>query len=337
MIQLKNYINEIIGIDCEVKSLNKTVLNQLPIYLRNSYKWYELYILQHHYIIAYTETDEDFTIASIDNQLTAIEEKLNHPIILCVDEIEAYNRKRLIEKKRAFIVPFKQMYIPYLFIDFTEYKYQTKGRTTKRLQPFAQVLVIAHLLNNQNNYNIEHIPFKEIAKQFQVNTINISRAVENLMELNLIEIEQHGRSKMFNFKDDKKTLWEKGLQKDIFINPISKQYYAEYNLNWDNELLKAGDTALTEYTNMNPSDQIVFAVDNQTFNLIKKKNKPNIFNEFGGKYVFQIWKYNPNLINRVNQTLYYKVDPISLFLTFKDVQDERVQMELEQLINKFIW
>lgn len=337
MIQLKKYITEIIGIDCELQTLNKNVSNQLPIYLRNAYQWYELYILQQHFIIAYTETDEDFTIASIDNQLTTIEEKLNQPIILCVNELEAYNRKRLIERKRAFIIPFKQMYIPYLFVDFTEFKYQTKGRTTKRLQPFAQVLVIAHLLNNQNGYNIEHISFKEIAEQFQVNTINISRAIDNLMELNLIEIEQYGRSKMFYFKEDKKTLWEKGLQKDIFINPISKQYYTEYNLDWNNELLKAGDTALTAYTNMNPTDQIVFATDNKTFNLIKKKNEPNIFNEYEGRFLFQIWKYNPNFINRINQSESDKVDPISLFLTYKDDQDERVQMELEHLINKILW
>ena len=337
MIQLKKYINEIIGIDCELQSLNKNVLNQLPIYLRNAYQWYELYILQQHFIIAYTETDEDFTIASIDNQLTTIEEKLNQPIILCVNELEAYNRKRLIERKRAFIVPFKQMYIPYIFVDFTEYKYQTKGRSTKRLQPFAQVLVIAHLLNNQNGYNIEHISFKEIAEQFQVNTINISRAIDNLMELNLIEIEQYGRSKIFYFKEDKKTLWEKGLQKEIFINPISKQYYTEYNLAWNNELLKAGDTALTAYTNMNPTDQIVFATDNKTFNLIKKKNESNIFNEYEGRFLFQIWKYNPNLLNRINQSESDKVDPISLFLTYKDDQDERVQMELEHLINKTLW
>lgn len=337
MIHLKKYITEIIGIGCEIQSLNKSVLNQLPIYLRNAYQWYELYILQQHFIIAYTETDKDFTIASIDNQLTTIEEKLNQPIILCVDEIEAYNRKRLIERKRAFIVPFKQMYIPYLFVDFTEYKYQTKGRTTIRLQPFAQVLIIAHLLNNQNGYNIEHISFKEIAEQFQVNTINISRAIDNLMELNLIEIQQNGRSKMFYFKEDKKTLWEKGLQKDIFINPISKQYYTEYNLDWNNELLKAGDTALTAYTNMNPTDQIVFATDNKTFNLIKKKNKPNIFNEYEGRFLFQIWKYDPNLLNRINQSKSEQVDPISLFLTYKDDQDERVQMELEHLINKTLW
>lgn len=337
MIQLKKYITEIIGIGCEIQSLDKSVLNQLPIYLRNAYQWYELYILQQHFIIAYTETDEDFTIASIDNQLTTIEEKLNQPIILCVDEIEAYNRKRLIERKRAFIVPFKQMYIPYLFVDFTEYKYQTKGRTTIRLQPFAQVLIIAHLLNNQNGYNIEHISFKEIAEQFQVNTINISRAIDNLMELNLIEIQQHGRSKMFYFKEDKKTLWEKGLQKDIFINPISKQYYTEYNLDWNNELLKAGNTALTAYTNMNPTDKIVFATDNKTFNLIKKKNESNIFNEYEGRFLFQIWKYDPNLLNRINQSKSEKVDPISLFLTYKDNQDERVQMELEHLINKTLW
>ncbi|TDQ78334.1 hypothetical protein [Sphingobacterium yanglingense] len=337
MVQLKNYINEIIGIHCEVKPLSKAILSQLPIYLRNAYQWHELLIHNQQFIIAYAETDDEFTIAAIDTQLANIEERLNQPIILCVDEIEAYNRKRLIEKKRAFIIPFKQLYIPYLFIDFTEYRYQTKGRTAQTLQPFAQVLVIAHLLNTNDRYSIEDIAFKEIANQFQINTINISRAVENLVELDLIEIEQHGRYKRFHFKWDKKTLWEKGLKDNLLINPVSKHYFVEYNFDWNLPLLKAGDTALTEYTNMNPSDQIAFAVDNQTFNLIKKNNKPDTFNEFGGSYMFQIWKYDPNFINRISQSALDNVDPISLFLTYKDDHDERVQMELEHLINKFIW
>ena len=337
MIQLKNYINETIGIHCEVSPLSKDILNQLPIYLRNAYGWYELLMLNKKFVIAYAETDDEFTIAAIDTQLANIEERINQPIILCVDEMEAYNRKRLIEKKRAFIVPFKQLYIPYVFIDFTEYRYQTKGRTAQTLQPFAQVLVIAHLLNTNNRYTIEDIPLKEIANQFQVNTINVSRAVENLVELELIEIVQRGRYKMFQFKFDRKTLWEKGLQNNIFINPIAKEYFVAYNFNWNLPLLKAGNTALTEYTNINPSNQMAFAIDNQTFNLIKKNNQPNTFNEFGGEYLFQIWKYDPSYINRISQSAYDKVDPISLFLTYKDDKDERVQMELEHLINRFIW
>lgn len=337
MIQIKSYIKEIIGVDCDIQQLDKAILNQLPVYLRNGYKWYALYLFQKQFVVAYTETDDDFTIASIDTQLAAVEEKLNQPIILCTDAMEAYNRKRLIERKRAFIIPFKQMYIPYLFVDFTEYRYQTKGRAIQRLQPFAQVIIIAHLLNSKQHYHIEHVPFKEIANQFQVNTINISRAVENLAELNLIEIEQEGRNKMFSFKDDKKTLWDKGLKNELFINPVAKRYFVNNDFNWITNLLKAGDTALTSYTNINPSNQMVFAVDNQVFNLIKKNNNASIFNEYEGRYSLQIWKYDPDFMNGINQSAYDKVDPISLYLSYKDDQDERVQMELEQLIKRFVW
>lgn len=337
MIQIKNYIEEIIGLDFDLQPLDKSVLNQLPIYLRNTYQWYELYLLNKRFIIAHTETDEDFTIAAIDNQLDNIEEKLQVPIILSVNEIEAYNRKRLIEKKRAFIVPYKQMYIPYLFIDLTEFKYQTKGRLSERLQPFAQVIVIAHLLNTNYKYQIEDIPLKEIANLFQVNTINVSRAVENLVDLNLIEIINRGRYKMFRFTKDRTQLWKYGLEKDIFINPISKQYFTEFQFNWNQKLLSAGDTALTDYTNINPSDQIILATDHPTFNLIKKNNDVNMFNKFGGRFCIQIWKYDPKFMNRINHSAYNNVDPISLYLTYKDDRDERVQIELEQLINRFVW
>lgn len=337
MIDIRNYIKEIIGIEFDLHLVDKSILSHFPVYLRNAYQWYELDMLNKQFIIAHTETDEDFSIAAIDSQLSNIEEKLNLPIILCVDELEAYNRKRLIERKRAFIIPFKQMYIPYLFIDFTEFKYQTKIRPSEHLQPFSQVLVIAHLLNTNNHYQIEEIPLKEIAMQFQVNTINVSRAVENLVALNLIEIYNKGRYKLFHFKMDKKQLWNDGLQKDVFINPITKQYFAEQNFYLNNNMLRAGDTALTDFTNINPSDRLVFAVDNPTFNLMKKNNPPYIFTEYEGKYCLQVWKYDPTFMNRISQSAYKNVDPLSLYLTYKEEQDERVQIELEHLINRFIW
>ncbi|HLT41836.1 MAG TPA: hypothetical protein VKZ95_03950, partial [Sphingobacteriaceae bacterium] len=102
---------------------------------------------------------------------------------------------------------------------------------------------------------------------------------------------------------------------------------------------KAGDSALANYTNINPSEPRVFAVDNTTFKLIKKNNETNLFNKYDGRYNLQVWKYAPEFINTIkpSEYTYDNVDPISLYLTYKGDQDERVQMELENLIKKQIW
>lgn len=337
MIDFVKYIKDIVGIECEIHPMDKLALKQLPIYLRNTYHWYDLVIMGRQFIIAYSTTCEDFSIAAIDHQLSNIEDKLNRPVILCVEELEAYNRKRLIEKKRAFIIPFKQMYIPHLFMDLTEYRYQTKVSPSRYLQPFAQAIVIAHLLNRNNEYQIEKEPLMNIAKLFDVNTINVSRAVGDLETHGFIETYRDGRYKLFNFKMDKKELWNYGLEKKLFTNPITKLYYSDQKSHFNSYILNGGDMALAYYTNINPTDQIVYAMDNATFNLIKKNNPQNVFNEDEGLFCWQVWKYDPILIHKVNQSFSGNVDPLSLYLTYREDKDARVQIELENLINKFIW
>ncbi len=56
-----------------------------------------------------------------------------------------------------------------------------------------------------------------------------------------------------------------------------------------------------------------------------------------GQYCLEVWKYDPlrlatqaNLKNGV-------VDPLSLYLSMQDMQDERIAMALDQIINGFPW
>jgi hypothetical protein len=46
----------------------------------------------------------------------------------------------------------------------------------------------------------------------------------------------------------------------------------------------------------------------------------------------QLWRYNPKLITSEDY-----VDPLSLFLCFKEEPDERVQMALEEMMEKIKW
>lgn len=60
-------------------------------------------------------------------------------------------------------------------------------------------------------------------------------------------------------------------------------------------------------------------------------------NKEDGTYFIQVWKYAPLLLSE-GITKKNNVDPLSLYLSMKDnFIDERTEMALEQIINKYIW
>ena len=55
-------------------------------------------------------------------------------------------------------------------------------------------------------------------------------------------------------------------------------------------------------------------------------------NKQHGDYRIEIWKYNPALLSKGEQ-----VDRLSLYLSLKDSDDERVQKECDTLIDEMKW
>jgi hypothetical protein len=51
-----------------------------------------------------------------------------------------------------------------------------------------------------------------------------------------------------------------------------------------------------------------------------------------GNNVIQIWRYSPSLLSGTNT-----VDKLSLYLSLKDADDERIQIELDNLIKEMPW
>ena len=51
-----------------------------------------------------------------------------------------------------------------------------------------------------------------------------------------------------------------------------------------------------------------------------------------GENEIQVWKYNPKMLSTEGV-----VDKLSLYLSLKDNDDERIQIELDRLINEMSW
>lgn len=131
-------------------------------------------------------------------------------------------------------------------------------------------------------------------------------------------------------------MWHDLEKRNLLVSPVLKRVYVDEKPA-DLVMLRSNESALTEFSDMNPSRQEFYAIEKIVFYGLQKNKVLVNFNENEGQYCLEVWKYNPlTLIGEMPDNRMI-VDPLSLYLSLKDSYDERIQMALEQIIEKFIW
>jgi hypothetical protein len=321
MDKIQKYINEALGDELKYLALPKNELNKLPLYLRaNNIKTGVIFDRQIIFITAGKEVN--FTTSQYRKQTDIIENAFGKPVVNVFENIEAYNRKRLIQKKVAFILPGKQMYLPFMFVDLKEIK-QTHYKKAEKLFPAAQCLLFYYLLGK----DITGINFKTLAEKLNYGRMTITRAANALAELGLCKI-AGGKDKYLIFEKGKLELWNE--VQPFLISPVHNIAFAD-TLKNSEHIFKTGISALSYYTNIADDGKTSFAISKDTFEVLRKEK---IIRSEGGEeenITLQIWKYNPGILTPNSY-----VDPLSLYLTFKDTNEERIEGELNNLLAK-LW
>ncbi len=123
----------------------------------------------------------------------------------------------------------------------------------------------------------------------------------------------------------KNELWKMAEPK--MTNPINKsQCYTGHTLN--ESLKKTNISALAHYTDLN-DEQVEFLAMRPGFGkfIVGVNLKP--INAMEGNLYIEEWKYDPDLLTKTKF-----VDPLSLYLSFRESKNERVEMALERLLKQ---
>lgn len=336
MKQVEQYIHETLGTEVQLEPITKQESGNLPMYIGETYKLYNFFLFNQLLLLAEPRQMENFSIMQNEKHFDLLKNAFARKVVLALSEITAFNRKRLIEKGINFIVPGKQMYLPDLLIDLREsFTNQRAKRKKETLLPSAQFLLIYHILHRNEIWKPEEHSFKEIAGKTGYTAMAITKAVDNLKYLELIDVKGE-KEKFIRFRMERSELWHDAENRNLLVNPVLKRVYTDEIPN-SFFLLKCNTSALTEYSDMNPGRQEFYAIEKNVFYGLQKSNALVNANEHEGRYCLEIWKYNPETlaVKRINEATV--VDPLSLYLSLKDSSDERIEMALEQIIEKFIW
>ncbi len=330
------YIQEVLGIHVSLTPVAKSTLDQLPLFIHEIYKLYKTEILNAEIIFAELKNEEAISIQQTEKHVQQIKKILNLKVVVVLQNIAAYNRRRMIEKGMNFIVAGKQLFLPDLFVDLRESYTHPKARRKKEaLLPSAQFLLFYHILHRKADWELQEHPFKEIAHKLNYTPMAITNAIDNLKSHSLVEVIGE-KEKFIHFRYDRKELWEIANQQDLLVNPVLKTIYVD-EMPKNIFLPLANASALPEYTDLNPVRQQYYAMEKNEFYKLQKANTLVNPNDTEGKYALEIWKYAPVTLAGDLQNDLQIVDPLSLYLSLKDSSDERLEMALKQIIDKFIW
>lgn len=336
MKQTLQYIQETLGIQAITSPIVRNSLGKLPMYIHETYNLYQIELYHRDIILAELKNEKEFSIRQTEKQVRQIKNILNQKVVLVLENVPAYNRKRLIEKGINFIVPGKQLFLPELLMDLREtYTHPGAKQKNEKLLPSAQFLLIYHIIHRYENWKLEDHPFKEIARKLAYTPMSITNAIDSLKNHELVEV-QGEKEKFIRFRHNRHELWKIAIEKDLLVNPVIKTVFVDEK---PKELFlpQSNTSALPEYTDLNPSRQEYYAIEKTVFYGLQKSNALVNPNDYEGKYALEVWKYNP--LTLVDELPNYRkvVDPLSLYLSVKDSKDERIEMASDQILEKFTW
>ncbi len=320
LASLKDYLRDTLDIPIHPHEWEGT----LPHFLRHAYRLYSVKLFTTRILLALDKGLEEQTPAVIRKHFRLLQEAdgNDREIVYVKEQLSAFNRKRLVEYMIPFIVPGNQMYLASLGIDFREH-FRRKQTAPRQLSPSTQALLINLLIQPEAK---RHTP-QSAAREFKYSSMSMSRAFSEMEVLNLVKVKRAGRERILQLSDSPSRIWKAALP--YLRSPVGKRVIIQ-ECDELAGLPKANQSALSEYTMLAPPKRPVYAVEQAKWKVIRQTIDTTSIPRLDPQAVeLEIWRYTPR--HFLTESL---VDPLSLYLSLKDDQEERIAVNLEELLKE---
>lgn len=319
---MKKYLKEVFGINVKIKEWDG--IRKLPLFLRNKREYYVMYMENMQFVLM-KNNSADFNVSGFEKEMHEIERTADMSVILWLEAVSTYQRNALVKNKIPFIVPNSQIYVPELGMCLKELC-AGKREKVEKLSAIAQYLLLYFIYKK----NQEETSQSELTEYLGMSAMNVSRAVLELQEIGLLETRKEGTRKLVKAAALGKELYQLSIK--YLQSPVQKKVYVN-RMRFDMHLVYAGETALAKQSMLNFPRCTVFAMDKKKLKEIPKEYliEPKLVAD--SDYVeVELWKYDPNkfAVNGV-------VDVVSLAESLKDIEDERVEMQMKEIMEDYKW
>jgi DNA-binding MarR family transcriptional regulator len=320
---LKNYISEVLHQPLEMHPWPHQ--DRLPHLLRQEYDFYEgqLFTTPILFLIA----KDDPTPATAFKHQQLLKDHAPGPFVLVTDHATPAWRSRMIERGLSFIVPRNQMYVPVLGLDLREW-FRPVSKGPGRLTPSAQVVFLWALLHSDSPARTP----TEISQELAFSAMTVSRALDQLEELDLVKGFRQGRERLFGLDASPRDAWERAQPQ--LSTPAKRRVWAACPAGIRTlDVMIAGLTALSRRSMLAEPELPVMATYRGDFNeLVRRGEIIEVESSEMAELQMESWSYRPHQLSSGPI-----VDHLSLYLSLRDEHDERVQSALEEMMKGLRW
>ena len=317
MDKLIKYMGSNLGILIKLTTCDSSFVKQFPLFIAGMYKFYTGEINGQAVLFLKWLSDTTLAPGSFSKHERIIKQYCQNPIVFVFDSIPSYNKSRMASHGINFIVPGSQIHLPELFIILSKNKKEQTKEVSKKLSPSAQTVLLYYLYGSKNDFSLT-----EIQDALNMPYPTVCKAVELLRRLDLCETVGY-RNKSVHFEDDKAKLLDRAME--FMSSPVKNVVYSDKTPQGS---CISGIDALAEFTMINgQSERKQVAVSYEDY---KKMDGYSSIDQFLPIHI-ELWSYNPHMFSSNGF-----VDKISLYLSLRENHDERIQHELNKMIQQ-LW
>jgi len=323
--QTERYLRDTLGIPVVITPWREE--ERLPIFLRERYDCLLGQILDCPCLFVVDKGENEEAPAVVSRHMDQVRAKYHNPIIYVREHITSYNRRRLVEHRIPFIVPGNQMYLPHLGVDFREHFRKPRPRQNE-LRPSAQAVFVYALLEGTDNLGPT-----AMAERLGYTAMTMCRAFDELEAANLIVPMVSGRGKERNLRlaAPKVEVWKKA--QSVLRSPVKASRTIRLPNNRELPGPQAGFSALAHYSMLVEPRNITIALSREEWKTLQQRGEAfNAFDSEPGAILIEEWRYAPTFFARDG-----RVDRLSLYLSLRDIEDERIQSALEEMLEGMPW
>ena len=310
-----------------IPRLQALEVTNLPLFLRARFSFFSLELFGKVWAIAFEkDSRETGTPGEYEKQAELLRPFLEYPLVLIFKTLPSNTRNRMIQKGIPFIVPGYQAFLPSYLVDIRERFIKPKEKGRKSLSPTAQLTLLRHL----EKQPLDGWALRMIAVKLGYSAMMMSKAKDELEAAGLCEVERIGRSMRLKFTADKRALWKMALNQ--LKSPVTKTRWVQWKEPGYPALL-AGLSALSRQTMIADEKLPTYALAPKVFkSWLEQGTLIGCPDAEEATARIEVWAYEPKLLGD-NEC----VDSLSLYLSLRHSADDRIQQQLEDLMDKFPW
>ena len=225
-------------------------LQKMPYYIQDRFTIEKVALGNIATLFIYPKTELDHT-AALQKHIARIQKAESIPVVIVLLSMSRYRRDAFVEARIPFVVPDKQLYLPFMGTYMQE-RLDSEEVKLEKFQPATQVLFFYYLYQGKKDMYMSNA-----VKDLGYSAMTISRAAKQLVQTGFFTESKNGVQKVLTGTVQGRELFYS--VRPALINPVRRRTSVK-KTELNNEFILAGDTAIAKQTMLNDSMFRCYAV-----------------------------------------------------------------------------